>query len=90
MSTTIYFNKKRVIFDKLMDSNYTEHLNSPEWEEFRSDLRNRAKQVCELCSAYIGNRGVIHHISYDDLFEETGKNEVYLCRNCHEESHQNG
>ena len=83
MSTIVVFKKKRQIFDKLLDSNYDNYLETEEWKERRASLRDEAQGNCQLCNTYIGNKGVVHHYSYDDLFQETGDKEIYICRDCH-------
>jgi len=84
---TIHFKRKKVIFDSLLESNYHSYLKSEEWRVRREKLVFESAGQCGLCFKYIGGKGVVHHISYDDLFKETGKNEIYICRSCHEDRH---
>ncbi len=86
---TIPFKRQRVIFDSLADSNYKNYLDTDEWKEKRAKLKDKAKGECQLCNKVIGNKGVVHHTSYNDLFKETGNNEIYICRDCHLDSHNN-
>jgi len=85
MTTTVLFKKQRVIFDDLMDSNYQSYLETDEWKEKVKESAIEHDWTCQLCFQDVRGRGggTLHHISYDDLFEEQGKNEVYVCKECH-------
>ena len=83
------FKRKKIIFDNLLDRNYRNYLKTEEWAEKRAEIRDKANGECELCFNFIGNKGVVHHINYDNLFNETGSNEMYICRGCHLDAHNN-
>lgn len=86
MTVTIPFKRKKVIFDSLMTDNYYNYLESEEWEEFRTGLIDKTNGYCELCDKYVGNKGHVHHISYNSLFKEEDKDVIYICRECHLEA----
>ena len=85
MSTTIIFQKERVIFDKLMDSNYVTYIESNEWKEKVKEFAEYYEYECQICFRDVRDHGggTLHHIRYIDLFNEVGKNEVYCCKSCH-------
>ena len=85
MSTTIVFQRERVIFDKLMDSNYTTYIDSEEWKEKVKEAAIEHNWTCQICLRDVRDHGggTLHHIKYIDLFKETGDHEVYCCKECH-------
>lgn len=85
MSTTILFKRQRIIFDKLMDSNYTTYLETEEWKEKVKEAAIEFNYECQLCFLDVRGcgGGTLHHINYEDLFNEVGDNEVYCCKECH-------
>ena len=88
MVITVAFNKKRVIFDSLLDQRYHSYLNGFEWKCRREELKFKAQGRCESCLSFIGNRGQAHHISYENLFNENDSDLQYLCRDCHRRKHK--
>jgi len=85
LSTTVVFKRKRVIFDNLMDENYSNYLETDEWKEKVREAAREHNFECQLCFNDVRGRGggQLHHINYNDLFEEKGDNEIYICKECH-------
>ena len=86
MSTTIVFKRERVIFDKLSDNNYFEYIHSDEWKEKVREAAIEHDWTCQLCfrDVRVSGGGTLHHISYEDLYNEQGRHEIFVCNNdCH-------
>jgi len=83
MSKIVVFKRQKVIFDPLMEENYHAYLKSEEWKEKRRAVIQRAEGCCENCGSYIGNRGEVHHNTYERLFEEESDDLTYVCADCH-------
>lgn len=79
----MYSKPRQVIFDPLMNSSYKAYLESPEWKELRAEKIADVHGVCELCGAYIGNRGHCHHSTYENLFREELSDLTYVCPDEH-------
>jgi len=100
---SIYFSKVRqyndLIKEELLElscnspsykQRYYEYLNSPEWQEKRLEILERDGFRCVVT----GKRDNlhIHHVSYDNIGQESSIDLVTLCSDAHEiihdESHQ--
>ena len=85
MSTTIVFKRKRVIFDKLLDNNYQDYLESNEWKERVKEAEEENNHECQLCFRHVGGSGggQLHHINYNNLGNEQEEDLIYVCKECH-------
>jgi hypothetical protein len=61
-----------------------EYYKSSEWETVRVFALHRANHRCERC----GSAGVlqVHHVTYDNLFNEKPEDLEVLCKRCHDEA----
>jgi 5-methylcytosine-specific restriction endonuclease McrA len=84
MVVRIPFKKQRIIFDDLADIRYEKYLKSENWQQKRAEIIVKSGFFCQKCDKFIGNRGKIHHISYDNLFNEVEDDLSYLCDECHD------
>ena len=82
MSVIVPFKRQKVVFDPLMKGSYHDYLESSEWKLKRAGIVERAQGCCEDCGQFIGNRGIVHHKSYERIFEEDNDDLVYVCWNC--------
>jgi 5-methylcytosine-specific restriction endonuclease McrA len=59
-----------------------EYYKSPEWEQVRVFAIHRANHRCQRC----GSAGVlqVHHVTYDNLFNEKPEDLEALCKRCHD------
>ena len=87
MVVTIHFKRKKIIFDPLMIGNYDGYLESDEWKARRATARDNVNGECQLCFKAIGNKGVLHHINYDNLFNENENDCIYICWDCNRDRH---
>ena len=89
MSTTIVFKRKKVIFDKLLESNYQDYLETDEWKEKVKEAGKEANYECQLCFQNVRGRGGgrLHHIEYDNLFNEQEEDMIFICAECHLDTH---
>ena len=63
---------------------YQDYLNSDHWKSFRGKMEKKLKYKC-LCGQKDGL--CLHHKTYKRLGSEHKCNVVWLCRDCHEETH---
>jgi len=63
---------------------YRKYLKTKHWKTFRNNYFKRNRNICYCCNEF-GYE--LHHIRYDNLFRETDKDVVCLCRKCHEKIH---
>jgi hypothetical protein len=65
--------------------NYSEYLKSPEWEAQRRKVLNRANHICEGC--LVAPATEVHHLTYDNIYNELAFQLVAICRACHATVH---
>jgi hypothetical protein len=68
---------------------YKEYLTTPEWQETKKAQLKRANCRCQVCNSNEKSLNV-HHRTYENRGEETYKDLIVLCQNCHETFHSNG
>ena len=72
-------------------SSYEEYLNSAEWKQKakgRARIDNYRCTMCG-CEGTMNNPLQCHHITYRNIYNEnTYKDLLTLCRNCHESVHK--
>ena len=86
MSTTVVFKRKRVIFDKLSDSNYFEYINSDAWKERVKEAGIENDWICQLCHEDVrgSGGGTLHHINYNSLYNEQDEDVIFVHNiDCH-------
>lgn len=63
---------------------YREHLNSPFWQNIRSQVVTRYNGRCCRC----GDVGTdVHHLTYENVGNENLEDLILLCRKCHQSEH---
>ena len=67
---------------------YKEYLQTPEWNEVRTDALKRASYRCQVCNANKTTLDV-HHRTYERRGEERANDIIVLCRDCHGTFHRN-
>ena len=65
--------------------NYTQYLRSDKWKLKRKLLFKKNGKWCQECRST--NKLQVHHIRYDNLFNESLNELKVLCRSCHERQH---
>lgn len=66
---------------------YDKYLRSEHWDEIRFCALLVADDCCEFC----GNHGVelnVHHLNYDNLWNEQPSDVIVLCASCHADVHE--
>jgi hypothetical protein len=64
---------------------YYNYLKSNEWKSIRLDLLEIRGEKCERCASV--NNLQVHHLTYDNLFNEAPEDLEILCRSCHKKEH---
>jgi hypothetical protein len=64
---------------------YLSYLQSDEWNELKNKIIDRDKH-CKLCGSTSNLE--IHHLTYDNLYEENLEDLQCLCNRCHENIHK--
>lgn len=65
---------------------YYEYLKSPHWKSFKAKVRKSTKpKKCQVCGSRSGLE--LHHVTYDNLGNESLSDVMYLCREHHEATH---
>jgi 5-methylcytosine-specific restriction endonuclease McrA len=65
---------------------YDEHMKSDYWRKIRFQVRERDKHKCRHCGS--GTNLVCHHITYENLGNESLDDLLTLCKRCHYNVHQ--
>lgn len=68
------------------DYTYDEHMKSDYWRKIRFQVRERDKHKCRHCGS--GMNLVCHHITYENLGNESLDDLLTLCKRCHYNVHQ--
>lgn len=67
--------------------NYEKYLSSKEWKKKREDIAKKRNYICEKCNKYIEKGYHIHHKNYKNFGNEKDEDLLFLCENCHNETH---
>jgi predicted HNH restriction endonuclease len=77
---------------------YKQYLNSSKWQQLRQQVFNRARKnansnnklgVCERCGYTPWKPCLqVHHINYNNVFNEKLEDLILICPNCHKEMHR--
>lgn len=74
--------------EKPLFSSYRSYLYSPHWRKFRLKAIEHYGNVCSWCGANDEKIKMnVHHISYDNLGNETFEDVILLCPTCHSKAH---
>jgi len=68
-----------------MDLEYYEYLKSAKWAVIRDRILKRDGYKCTRCDnkAFLQ----VHHLTYDNIFEEKDEDLITLCKKCHRKEH---
>lgn len=86
--------ESNLIYEGIRHSNYKntrayryyEYLTSDEWKKKRIKVMERDDFLCQICKTEKAND--IHHLTYENLFNEPLEDLQALCRACHVNLHQ--
>jgi hypothetical protein len=68
-----------------MTKDYHEYLLSPEWKEFRKKALEHYGRKCSRCHRTKNLQ--VHHLTYDNIFNERLEDVEILCKKHHELTH---
>jgi 5-methylcytosine-specific restriction protein A len=63
---------------------YSEYLNNPIWKSKR-DFYIKRHPFCEKCKKV--NSVLVHHLHYNNVGNESGRDLMALCKKCHNKIH---
>jgi 5-methylcytosine-specific restriction endonuclease McrA len=67
-----------------MNQDYKEYLMSPEWKERRNARLDYDNHKCRICGK---KAWIVHHLTYERIFNEDPDDLASLCQSCHETVH---
>ena len=72
-------------YDTSKYAKYNNYIQSKDWKAKRTEALNRDNNLCRVC----GNKAEeVHHITYENLFNEKLEDLLSVCQKCHIEIHQ--
>lgn len=87
--TFAFYRKVKKTQKKLFKSNktnkYRKYLHSYKWMKIKNRIK-RERKTCEKCGS--NNMLEIHHIHYDNIFNEKDEDLMLLCKKCHAKEHK--
>jgi 5-methylcytosine-specific restriction endonuclease McrA len=66
---------------------YLDYLQSEEWKEKANRIKQRDNNKCTRCGST--EKLEVHHLSYDNIYNEPDEDLTTLCRECHLKEHEN-
>ena len=85
-----YFERLEPEINEKLSERQIEHrkyILTPKWMEKRSAVIRRAGHHCEGCGIYLGEKGQVHHTTYENWQDEFLFELIYLCGGCHTKVH---
>lgn len=85
-----YFEQLKPVANEKLTPRQIEHreyLMTPKWQSKREAVIKRAGHHCEGCGIYLGEKGQVHHLNYDNWKDEFLFELIYLCKECHGRVH---
>lgn len=64
---------------------YSNYIQSEDWKLKRSEVLLRDNNLCQVCKKDAAEE--VHHITYDNLFNEKLEDLLSVCKICHKEIH---
>ncbi|WP_348714237.1 hypothetical protein [Tenacibaculum sp. 190130A14a] len=65
---------------------YVRYLKSTKWRRIRKDVLERDENMCQECK--VSKAEHVHHLTYDNLFNETLEDLLSVCSKCHTKIHK--
>lgn len=65
---------------------YSDYLESDKWKKKREKVLRRDENVCQGCDSRMAN--VVHHLTYENLYDEFLFELVAMCGPCHTKLHR--
>lgn len=81
------YNKSNDIYKFTKIPDKKEYIKSNNWKILRDKIVARDKNTCQICD-YYGDELQVHHLSYDNLYNEKFEDLTTLCNDCHSLLHE--
>ena len=81
----LYEDKKLLNYQHSKYYKYLIYLSSDKWKEKRKLVLERENKLCQRCKERPADD--IHHLNYDNLYNETLEDLQALCKICHAKEH---
>ena len=85
-STMLYESLKYANYQNTNAYKYHQYLQSYEWKSKRKLVLNRDNNLCQICKTEQALD--IHHLRYENLYNEPLEDLQALCRDCHVNMHR--
>ncbi|MFA6128818.1 MAG: HNH endonuclease signature motif containing protein [Bacteroidales bacterium] len=82
---SLYQRKTAIDYRNSRYYKYQEYLLSPEWKDKRTLVLQRDNNICQSCKEQPAEQ--VHHLTYDNLFNEPLEDLQALCCKCHDKIH---
>ena len=64
---------------------YHRYLETKEWKTIRDKVLKRDDSLCKICN--VKKADDVHHLTYENVFNEKLEDLISVCRKCHSEIH---
>jgi len=81
----LYEIKKNLNYRNSKKGKYDDYIISEKWRSIRKRILERDDYLCQHCKTC--NATEVHHITYDNLFNENLEDLISLCNACHKMEH---
>lgn len=69
-----------------MNKEYRDYLKSDKWIEIRQYMIEMYGSTCQMCLKKT-DKLQVHHLTYDNIFNEEPEDLILLCSKCHQREH---
>jgi len=66
---------------------YRNYLKSEHWQKFRKMVKENLEHKCMDCGV-VSDQLDVHHLNYNNLWNESLNDVILVCRKCHERRHK--
>lgn len=73
--------KKEIVEPQTQNEIYKKYIRSKEWDVKRLEFKEAYGNKCKVCNSIDSLH--IHHLTYDNLKNETLDDVICLCKSCH-------
>ena len=73
-------------FDISKYGKYLNYLESEIWLNLKNKIKKRDKNKCTKCNSNLNLQ--VHHLTYENLFNEKDEDLITLCSKCHKDFHK--
>ena len=73
-------------FDLSKYGKYLRYIESEKWFILKNRIKKRDKNKCTKCNSNLNLQ--VHHLTYENLFNEKDEDLITLCSKCHKDFHK--